>query len=91
MRKRLCVLKCSVLFLIDILKDNPMNSHFTFNLAAFDVSFPSLLLATHLYFPLSFLFTFIKCINMTCQQITLCDQLARGLLFQRIFASQSDN
>ena len=36
-----------------------MNSHLTFNSAAFDVSFPSLLLATHLYSPLPFLFTFV--------------------------------
>ena len=57
--ERHCVLKCSVLFVIDILKENQMNSHFTFNSAAFDVSFPSLLLATHLYSPLSFLFTFV--------------------------------
>ena len=33
--------------------------HCTSSLAAFEVSFPTLLLATHRYSPLSFLFTFV--------------------------------
>ena len=63
---------------MDILKDDQINSHFTFNSAAFDVSFPSLLLATHLYFPLSFLLTFVIVKTLLSTDKLILDLLVIG-------------
>ena len=63
---------------MDILKDDQINSHFTFNSAAFDVSFPSLLLATHLYSPLSFLLTFVIVKTLLTTEKLILELLVTG-------------
>ena len=55
-----------------------MHSHFIFNSAAFDESFPSLLLATHLYSSLSFLFTFVIVKTLLTTEKLILESLVIG-------------